>query len=508
MFEDFAFRLFSTAQRARATEQQLLTVAPYVSQEARTGLATRAPVGEHVHQVVLDLAALLLRAAIDPESALAHGLATFSLLFLLTALGRIAFLLVVDWLFGTRLGRPLPRIFRDILQGLVYAGVALITLRSAGVEPGSLLTTSALLTAVIGLSLQDTLGNLFAGLSIQAQRPFEVGDWIQIDSDNRFIGRVIEINWRATTVLTSEQIELIIPNGMLAKTAIKNYTKPTALARRTLEVVASFDASPRKVEAALLRALWGAPGVLAEPPPFVLTTRFADNGIVYQLCFFIDDFSRRDRVDTAVRQRIWFGFRRAEIAMPFPTHAVQVTDTSPETREREVSRLRDHRLEALRCVDFLTSVPAPLLERLASLSKTCHFTANELLLRQGDAGDELFIVRAGEVSVIIGRSGGSTAEVARLGPGRFFGEMSLMTGERRTATVQAMDDCELVSVGKAAFQEILAGVPGLPERITAILAERQIAIEENVSARSQRPRGEAEARSHVLLDRVRRFFAL
>lgn len=456
----------------------------------------------------LDLVALLLRAALDPESAFAHALGTFSLLLLLTALGRMAFLLVVDWLFGTRLGRPLPRIIRDIVQGLVYAGVALITLRAAGVEPGSLLTTSALLTAVIGLSLQDTLGNLFAGLSIQAQRPFEVGDWIQIDTDNRFIGRVIEINWRATTVLTSEQIELIIPNGTLAKTAIKNYTKPTSLARRTLEVVAAFDASPRRVEAALLRALWGAPGVLAEPPPFVLIKGFGESGITYQLCFFIDDFARRDRVDTLVRQRIWLAFRRAEIAMPFPTHAVHLTDTSAETREREASRQRDRRLEVLRGVDFLATVPPPLLERLASLSKTSHFAAGELILRQGDAGDELFIVRAGEVSVIVGRAGGSTAEVARLGPGRFFGEMSLMTGERRTATIQAMDDCELVKVDKEAFQEILAAAPGLAERITALLVERQMEIDENVSARSQRPRGEAEARSNVLLDRVRRFFSL
>ena len=97
----------------------------------------------------------------------------------------------------------LPKIFRDILQTLIFAGVALAALHQAGVEPGSLLTTSALLTAVVGLSLQDTLGNLFAGLSIQAQRPFEIGDWIQFDSEAKHAGRVIEINWRATTVMTT-----------------------------------------------------------------------------------------------------------------------------------------------------------------------------------------------------------------------------------------------------------------------------------------------------------------
>jgi small-conductance mechanosensitive channel len=456
----------------------------------------------------LDLMILPFRQALDPASVGGRSAATVSLFLVLTALGRCVFLLVVDWFVDDKLGRPLPRILHDITQGLVYTGVVLITLRAAGVEPGSLFTTSALITAVVGLSLQDTLGNLFAGLSIQAQRPFEVGDWINIESDNRFGGRVVEINWRATKVITADQIEVIIPNSTLAKTPIKNFTKPTAMARRTIDVVGPNDVPPRRMEAALLRALWSIPGVLEEPAPYVLIPKFAENGIAYQLCYFVDDYDRCYRVDTVVRQRIWQVLRRERIAMPFPTQTLQLGETPAEAAEREERSRQGRRLESLRGVDFLAGVPPPLLERLAARSQSCVFEIGETVIRQGDAGHELFIIQTGQVSVMVGRTGGSTAEVARLRPGQFFGEMSLMTGERRRATVQAAEDCEMVKVDKQAFQEVLAAAPNLVEQITRVLVERQIELDENISARTARSRAETEARSHALLDKIRKFFAL
>jgi small-conductance mechanosensitive channel/CRP-like cAMP-binding protein len=455
--------------------------------------------------LALHLIAIALRAPVDPESAIARTLSTISLVLLLIVLGRGGFLLVADWFWGVRLGRPLPRIIREIAQGLVYALILLVTLRAIGVEPGSLLTTSALLTAVVGLSLQDTLGNLFAGLSIQAQRPFEVDDWIQIDNDPRFIGRVIEINWRATKVLTLEQIELIIPNNTLSKTPIRNYTKPLPLARRTIELLGPYDVSPRRMQMALLRALWSVPGVLEEPAPFVLIPRFADSGIAYQLCYFIEDFGRRDRIDTAVRQRIWYVLDRERIVLPFPTQTLQL---APGRDAHEDRAQRAKRLEALRGVDFLATVPLPLLERLAERSQTCHFGPGEPVIRQGDAGHEFFIIQHGEVCVIVGRSGGSMAEVARLGPGKFMGEMSLMTGEPRSATVQAVQECEMVRVDKDAFHDVLAEAPALAEEITRILVERQIQLEENLSSRSQRSPVDTEARNSALLGKIRRFFSL
>jgi small-conductance mechanosensitive channel len=172
---------------------------------------------------------LLGRALIPDGAPGARALGLIGLFLLLASSGRSGFLLIVHAVLARRLAFPLPKIVQDIIQIAIYLAVALITLRAAGVEPGSLLATSALLTAVVGLSLQDTLGNLFAGLAIQAQRPFEIGDWIQFDDKVDHIGRVVEINWRATRIITLDLIEIIVPNGVLAKAPIQNF-----IARRPL----------------------------------------------------------------------------------------------------------------------------------------------------------------------------------------------------------------------------------------------------------------------------------
>jgi small-conductance mechanosensitive channel len=481
------------------------------------GLAFQLPAGtrRRVRGPLLLLFAsliiLVVRAVMAPLGTTGRALPILGMFFLAASIGQSAFLLVVDGFFGKRREQPLPRIFRDIAQGAILIAVVLITLRTAGVEPTSLLTTSALLTAVIGLSLQDTLGNLFAGLSIQAQRPFEVGDWIQIDPDARYIGRVIEINWRATTVLTSEQVELIIPNGMLAKSTIRNFTKPSGMSRRTVDVQAPYDIQPQRVEKVLLGAIQGITGVRADPPAFVLLAKFADSGVTYNLNYFIDDFTQRDRVDSMVRQRVWFALQRAGIAIPFPTRMmIQTQDASPEARVKAEAEEQARRLAAIKGVDFLAGLPEPALERLASMSKSCQYLSGEVIIRQGDPGQELYIIRTGQVSVLLGRGAeGSVAEIARLGPGKFFGEMSLMTGARRTATVQAALDCELVRVDKEAFHDILAEDPKLVEQITQILVDRQIAMEENISARAAaRSKNYKEEKSNALLAAIKEFFSL
>jgi len=478
--------------------------------------AVAAPPGERKKVLRAPIALLLLyvacklpRLPMDDDAPATRVFDLAALFFWLLGAGRALFILLVDVLAGRRMSKPLPRIIRDIVQALVYAGAIAIVLRQMGVEPGSLLTTSALLTAVIGLSMQETLGNLFAGLAIQAQRPFEVGDWIAIDQDPRHLGRVIEINWRATTVLTVEQVELIIPNGVLAKTTLQNYTKPTKVTRRTVVVQAPYDVSPRRVEQALLAATHAVPGILGEPGPAVVTYDFADSGIVYQLNFWIDDFALRDRIMSAVRQRIWSTFQRAGISIPFPMRTVQMhavtSDSVAEAAKREIAQ----RKMALDSVDFLAVLPDESRETLAERSRSVHFMPGEVVIRQGAEGSELYIVQRGQVSVLVGRGQASIAEVARLGPGKFFGEMSLMTGERRAATVQAADDCELVEVGKDAFHDVLAADPRLAEVITKALVERQGALEENLNQRATRSsRADTEAKSSALLAKIRSFFAI
>ena len=466
----------------------------------------RRKLGTPAALLLLHLAAAAPRVFLAPESETSRVLAIVALFLLLSSVARAAFMLIVDVLIGIRLARPLPKIIHDILQALAFVVVVMITLHAAGVEPGSLLTTSALLTAVIGLSLQDTLGNLVSGLSIQVQRPFEVGDWIQMDPDPRNIGRVLEINWRATKVLTNEQIEVIIPNGALAKVSIRNFTQPSTTSRRTVEVQASYDTPPRKVEEALLDGIEAVSGVLGTPAPFVMLLKFADSGITYQLCYFIDDFARRDRVDSAVRERIWYAFRRRSISIPFPVQSLQLHDVA--TKQKEVDEAeRAARLKSMRTVDFLATLPAPLLDRFAALSRTYLYAPGEVVCRQGEPGSELFIVQSGEGAVIVGREGGSTAEVARFRRDACFGELAVMTGEVRSATVVATVDTALVAIDRDTVHDLIADAPEVAEKLTDVLVTRQALLEENLSQRQARATEDTDRKSSALLKKLRAFFA-
>lgn len=459
--------------------------------------------------LALHVVCVLARLPLESGSYAARVVDLLGLAFLLFALGRAAFILVADGILVARLGKPMPRIIRDILQGLVYVAAAAIVLREVGVDAGSLLTTSALLTAVIGLSLQETLGNLFAGLAIQAQRPFQVGDWISVDPDPRLRGRVIEINWRATTVLTNDQVELIIPNGVLAKSTIQNFTKPTAIARREVVVQAPYDIPPQRVEEALLSAVEDVDGIMDSPAPSAQTRNFADSGIEYRVLYFIEDYAQRDRIESEVRQRIWYAFQRAGISIPFPMRTVHVHNVTADARNDAEKLEIARRKASLLRVDFLRLLPEESLDKLASLSRTLPFMLGEAIIRQGDPGSTLYIVQRGEVAVCVGRNETqSVAELARLGPGEFFGEMSLMTGEKRAATVRAFTDCELVEVNKDAFHAVIASDPKFVEPITRILVERQLALQENLTARARRSRTETEETSKALLDKIRLFFQL
>jgi small-conductance mechanosensitive channel/CRP-like cAMP-binding protein len=452
--------------------------------------------------------AFILYQLVPASEGARRLLGPLALLLLLLSVGRSAVLLVLDFLVGRRFGRPLPRIFRDILQGLVYAAIALSTLHAAGVEPGSLLTTSALLTAVIGLSLQETLGNLFAGLAIQMQRPFELGDWIQFDGETKNIGRIVEINWRATTVLTLDEVEVIVPNAALAKAPIRNYTRPSPATRRSVYVFAPYDVPPAEVHRIILGVVSDAPGVLAEPRPSVVTNQFGEYGIEYWVRFFTDHFQRRDIVDGGVRDRIWYALRRARVEIPYPHRTLEVHTVTEESTARDQERELREREVAIRCVDILR-VLAPAEQRaLAEMSEQRLYAAGESIVKQGEESSELYVIERGEVVVSVQRSGGEVV-VARLGAGKFFGEMALLTGDKRQASVRAATECQLLEVGRDALRTVLGKSPDLAERISAVLAERQAQLDEQLAAREEGlDEGRKTESQQMLLAKIRRFFAI
>lgn len=470
----------------------LLSLLVLLPRQKRSALAV--PVWLLVGHMVSAAAMLLLPQRLGEQRLVVLIAASF----LLASIGRSAFLLLVDTFWGRRSRRPVPQILRDVLQAALFGVIGLLVLRAAGVEPGSLLTTSALLTAVIGLSLQETLGNLFAGLAIQAQRPFDVGDWIQFDKEH--VGKVLEINWRATRVLTIENVEVILPNGAVAKAPLHNFSRPTRRVRREVKVTASYDASPGRVRALLLEGIENARGVLREPPPSVVAREFTDRGVVYDVRFFIDDFDSRDVIEGDVRERLWYALERAGLRIPYPTRRIEFAP--PELAA--LDRPRDAAAEALLTQSKLFEHLSPEdVQTLARQSTRRLYARDERIVRQGEAGAEMYLVDKGRVRVSTHTL--PPATLADLGRGDFFGEMSLMTGEARSADVTALEETSVLVIDRDALAPILQANPKAAERIGEALSARA----ESLSA-SEAP--DRKTRDTVpeqeLLTRIRGFFGL
>jgi small-conductance mechanosensitive channel/CRP-like cAMP-binding protein len=369
--------------------------------------------------------------------------------------------------------REIPRILRDLVHGIAYLITAAIVLTRSSVDVTKVFTASVLTTAVIGLALQETLGNIMAGLALQLERDLEVGDWVRIDE--KITGRIREVRWRATTVVTKNGDLILIPNGVIARSLITNYSRPTTAHRQWIMLRVHFRYPPARVRDVVVEAVRAQSFVRSDPPPDCVLLDFKDDACTYACRYWMDDFQRDDPMDSAVRSAIWYALHRAGMEIPFPSMNVNVTEMNEDREQRKHDEEYARRVDALSRVDVFRALDAEKIDRLARRMRMIIYGPGEVVLRQGDPGDSLYVVRSGGVAVQVGAPG-AQKEVATLSSGQFFGEMSLMTGESRAATVVAKSDCECYIVDKEAFQEILEERPELAGIISDILSRRQVAL--------------------------------
>jgi small-conductance mechanosensitive channel/CRP-like cAMP-binding protein len=408
-----------------------------------------------------------------------------------------------------RRARPWPKILRDVIQALLYFGIAMLALRAVGVEPSSLLTTSALLTAVLGLSMQETLGNLFAGLALQGQQTLSVGDWVRFADGPDGVGEVIEVNWRSTHFLTNHRVKIIVPNGMIARAVIRNYSRPTPLVRHDVDVLAPYDVSAETVRRVILDSIPGTPGVLRDPRPSVLVHDFSDSGVTYSVRYFIENYGDRDPIEGAVRQRILYAFGRAGIDFPFPHRHLlapglegAVERFAPPGAIPKRAPELDGRLARFQLFSGLDPKAVTIL---SSGSRSLLYSPGEVIVRQGEKGTELFGIERGEVEILVAPEGGDSVRVATLGPGTIFGEAALLTGKARTATIVALSECELVAVSRQAFQSVIKASPELSEKFTTLLAGRLEQLNQTLHDAAASDI-DPKSRSDLLLTRLKSFF--
>lgn len=418
---------------------------------------------------------------------------------------------IVDSLVHLQRGKAVPKILRDIVFGLIYLLAVLGYLGAEfKIDLAPFLTTSAILSVVIGMALQDTLGNVFAGLAINLDRPFSLGDWVAVDGD---VGQVFEITWRATKILTLRHELHIIPNNTISKAKVVNYQLPSTCYAETIDFTASYDAPPNRVRAIALAVAREVGGVRLEPAPELRLVRFLDSSVAYQIALWIDDYSRSPGICSEFQERLWYHFHRAGLEFPFPVSDVRLNDA----KERSETRTLEN-LHALGRIDIIACMDPDSVARLAKQARVVHFAAKEPIIRQGEVGGSLYVIKHGQVTLSLdGHGEHGTKPLAILNEGDFFGEMSLLTGERRTASAYAASECELLVIDHNHFAALLEEHPEFMQRISHVIAERRAGIETArlnlAEARehlvpAQRQDAVVEAATNEIFDRIRAFFKL
>ena len=449
---------------------------------------------------------VLLRLIAVPiaSHAVTKGFNLASAILLAMGMTGIGGMLVFD-LFLARVGVRVPTILRDLLLAIGFVIAVMAILRQSGANLVGLLTTSAVLTAVIGLALQEPIGNMFAGLSLQLDRTISVGDYIKFADQ---IGRVDKISFRATTMTTRDFDTVTIPNRWFMQHEVINFSRPTSRHRMWCDVSFAYEHPPNDVKRVLTDAIAGCPDVLTDPPPTAVLRSFGDSAINYVLLYWITDFARDVHIDSDVRTRIWYAARRSGLEIPYPTRTVHMHQVTAGERDRASERDYLERLGALQKVELFSMLEDSDVDLLARDMRKLSFARGETLIQQGDPGDSLFLIASGEVAVHLAVDGASR-QVATLQPGNIVGEASLITGEPRGATCVAQTDVTCHMIGHELFQRLLELKPKLAEDISAILSQRQTALDaerEGLSAEAAAAR-QAEARNRTLT-RIRQFFGL
>jgi len=328
-----------------------------------------------------------------------------------------------------------------------------------------LLAGSGLIAIIIGLALQDTLGNIFAGFGLQAGRAYRVGDWLVIDG--RHV-EVVEINWRSTRFRNNDEVSFDIPNSQLAKATIVNlyYPSPRHAARVRLSV--DHRVPPNEVKDAMFHAASTAAGVLPDPPVKVFLIDFAESAVQYEIKFWLMDGRLFQDIIDGVRTNVWYELNRRGIRLAFSTQQIEIA------RNGRSPRSADLNLELLAGQPLFSSLDSDHLARLASGSRRIRFGRGERIIQQGDAGTSMFILSRGTAEVLAEKDG-RFFPVATLSTGDCFGEMSLLTGEPRSATIVAKLDCEVVEIDSQTIGLLLREHPELADSLSETLMARRSA---------------------------------
>jgi len=403
-------------------------------------------------------------------------------------------------------------ILADILVIIGYVGWGFFRLNQAGIELTHLFTTSAIITAVLAISMQDTLGNLLGGLALQMDNSLEIGDWIKIDD---LCGQVTDIQWRYTALLTRNGEKAIVPNSQLMKGRYyvlcdKHSANPAW--RRSIDFNIDLAVSPGRIVQMIETDIAAATisNVAQTPAPVCVLLRFGPGYAHYALRYWLQNPLPDDFTDSEVRTHILATLQRNGIRLATDDHTIHLVEEGAAHREDVQSRELKRRLQAINSIELFARFDDSEKRHLAEHLINAPFARGDILTRQGAIAHWLYIIVNGEAEAWWQPPEGPRRLLEKRGPGSVFGEIGLMTGAPRRATVIATSNVEAYRLDKEGFQEIIQQRPELADSLSGILEARLQRFAELEQGYHQ-GRNEAQQKvpgSAAIGRKIREFFGL
>lgn len=368
-----------------------------------------------------------------------------------------------------------PKILRDL--GILAVGAALTVVvlqQQARINLVGLVTTSAVLTAVIGLAAQETLKDLFAGITLRLDNPFREGDWVELDGTK---GMVVSLTLMNTLLRPLDGSLQVLPNSKVASDVLRRFRQGDAVGNR-FSIGLDYGFPPAQARALLLQVIHQHPLVLRSQESRVWVGAYADSSITYELLVWqrgIGELSRL-QLRSELLEHFWYALQRAGQSIPYPVRELRRKPSAATAEEASLASL-EQRQRRLRSNRLFAVLGEEQLRDLASLSLTRRFGPGETIVREGEAGDSLYQVVQGQVEVLKASADGTLTSVAQLGAGEIFGEMTLCLDAPRSATVRSLEECLLLEVSRAALQPLLAEDATLLEELAGLVNARRTELE-------------------------------
>ena len=470
----------------------VLVLRRYRRQEIHSGITN--PIKLALFGFVL-LYAELAMSNLPSYQALLQGVQT---IVVLLCLAKVLTYLITDIYLRIHTRQEVPSFLRDSVRLVVYLGVAIISLRLVfKIDLSAIVTTTTVITATIAFAMQSTLANALSGFSIQSDSLLSRGNWISIKEKSVF-GEIINVGFRYTTLKNPENHLIMVPNSVIMQNVVTFHGNRETEEKPALQVdvMLGYDLPPEMAKSLLHKVLCEDNEVLDQPEPLVRLLSLNDSSITYQLKFCIVDPSRRVPVQDSLYSQVWYAVNRAGYSFPFPHRQIINAESRQPfefSKEQVTAYLHDSGL--------FTSLDTIKVAALADQAPIMVYGAHEVVVRQGGSGSSLFIVLKGDLDVSIDNS-----IVGSIHQGSFFGEMSLLTGEPRSATVRATCEVWLAEVTKEIMEPILRANPEMLEAISSILAERE--QKSRVSRETHNEAPQPHPRSEDYLKRLKSFFGL